>query len=176
VKPAFQKDDAFLDDVSKVIKAGETCLWWLGQSGFLIVQNRRGILLDPYLSDTLTLKYANTDKPHVRITEQVVHPAMLGILDLDLVSSSHNHTDHFDPETLEALLISEPDFSLIVPAANRDVSIERLGERFSSRLRFLDHGATLTIGDIEIHGIAAAHNTVERDEKSHCRFLGYVIR
>jgi L-ascorbate metabolism protein UlaG (beta-lactamase superfamily) len=40
----------------------------------------------------------------------------------------------------------------------------------------LDDGASLTLGDIEIYGIAAAHNTVERDEDGHCRFLGYVIR
>jgi L-ascorbate metabolism protein UlaG (beta-lactamase superfamily) len=166
-----------MDDVGRVFESNGRRIWWLGQSGFLIVQNRRSILLDPYLSDSLTLKYANTDKPHVRITEQVVHPAILGVAgDLELISSSHNHTDHFDPETLEALLISEPDFSLIVPAANRDVSIERLGERFSSRLRYLDDGTSMTIGDIEIHGIAAAHNTVERDENGHCRFLGYVIR
>jgi L-ascorbate metabolism protein UlaG (beta-lactamase superfamily) len=177
VKSAFQKDDAFLADVQRVVDSDGRSIWWLGQSGFLIVQNRRSILLDPYLSDSLTLKYANTDKPHVRITEQVVHPAMLDTRDgLELILSSHNHTDHFDPVTLEALLISEPDFSLIVPAANREVSIERLGERFSSRLKYLDDGASLTIGDIEIHGIAAAHNTVERDENGHCRFLGYVIR
>jgi L-ascorbate metabolism protein UlaG (beta-lactamase superfamily) len=64
----------------------------------------------------------------------------------------------------------------VIPAANRDVSIERLGPDFSSYLRLLDHGASVTIGDIEIHGIASAHNTVERDENGHCRFLGYVIR
>jgi L-ascorbate metabolism protein UlaG (beta-lactamase superfamily) len=40
----------------------------------------------------------------------------------------------------------------------------------------LDDGASLTLGDIEIHGIASAHNTVERDQAGHCRFLGYVIR
>jgi len=177
VKSAFQKDDAFLADVQRVVDSDGRSIWWLGQSGFLIVQNRRSILLDPYLSDSLTLKYANTDKPHVRITEQVVHPAMLDTRDgLELILSSHNHTDHFDPVTLEALLISKPDFSLIVPAANREVSIERLGERFSSRLKYLDDGASLTIGDIEIHGIPSAHNTVERDNDGHCRFLAYVIR
>ena len=32
------------------------------------------------------------------------------------------------------------------------------------------------IGDIEIHGVASAHPTIERDQGGHCRFLGYVIR
>src|SRR5207247_7144733 len=30
--------------------------------------------------------------------------------------------------------------------------------------------------EIEIHGIAAAHPTVERDESGRCRFLGYIVR
>jgi L-ascorbate metabolism protein UlaG (beta-lactamase superfamily) len=177
VKPAFQKDEAFLADVLRVLQSGGRSIWWLGQSGFLIVQNGRGILLDPYLSDSLTNKYANTDKPHVPIAERIVNPFLLGALEgFDFITSSHNHTDHFDPDTLLPLLGTNPDIPLVVPAANRDVSIQRLGDDASSRLRFLDDGASLTIGDIEIHGIASAHNAVERDENGHCRFLGYVIR
>src|SRR5438045_9697875 len=103
LKPAFQKDDAFLADVDRVLQSNGQSLWWLGQSGFLIVQKGRAILLDPYLSDSLTKKYANTDKPHVRITERVVDPSFLGAAcsgKIDLITSSHNHTDHFDPDTL----------------------------------------------------------------------------
>lgn len=177
MKPAFQKDGAFLSDVHRVLESGGRSLWWLGQSGFLIVQNGRAIILDPYLSDSLTRKYADTDKPHVRITEQVVDPFALGKLGiLALIASSHNHTDHFDPETLHALLNANPSIPLVISAANRAVSIERLGDEFSSELVLLDDGASDTLGDIEIHGIAAAHNTVERDQDGHCRFLGYVIR
>jgi L-ascorbate metabolism protein UlaG (beta-lactamase superfamily) len=177
VKPAFQKDDAFLEDVLRVLQSGGRSLWWLGQSGFLVVQNNRAILLDPYLSDSLTKKYAKTDKPHVRITERVVDPEVFAAsgIDCDFITSSHNHTDHFDPKTLVPLL-SFPFPDLIVPVANRDVAIERLGEDFASRLKYLDDNTSLNLGDIEIHGIAAAHNTVERDENGHCRFLGYVIR
>jgi L-ascorbate metabolism protein UlaG (beta-lactamase superfamily) len=178
MKPAFQKDAAFIADIHRVLESGGRSLWWLGQSGFLVVQNGRAILLDPYLSDSLTKKYANTDKPHVRITERVVAPGILAAsgADFDFITSSHNHTDHFDPDTLVLLLLIGPVTSLVIPVANREVSIERLGNRFSSRLRFLDDGTSATFGDIEIHGIAAAHNTVERDENGHCRFLGYVIR
>ena len=180
MKPAFQKDDAFLADVDRVLQSGGRSIWWLGQSGFLIAQNGRAILLDPYLSDSLTKKYANTDKPHVRITERVVDPSFLGLTcsgKIDLITSSHNHTDHFDPDTLIPLLaLVDLTTDLVVPAANCDASAARLGAHFSIILKFLDDGACLTIGDIEIHGIAAAHNTVERDENGHCRFLGYVIR
>jgi Predicted Zn-dependent hydrolases of the beta-lactamase fold len=181
VKPAFQKDDAFLADVDRVLQSNGRSLWWLGQSGFLVVQNGHAILLDPYLSDSLTKKYANTDKPHVRMTERVVNPAFLGSTcyrKLNLITSSHNHTDHFDPETLALLFATtDPRTPLVVPAANRDISIERLGaSSFYLNLKFLDDGASAIFDDIEIHGIASAHNTIERDENGHCRFLGYVIR
>src|SRR5947208_8800779 len=109
MSPAFQKDAAFLADVRRVIDTSGRGLWWLGQSGFLLVQNGRAILFDPYLSDSLSLKYAATDKPHVRVTERVVDPRSLGQLAIfDLITSSHSHTDHLDAETLTPLLDANP--------------------------------------------------------------------
>jgi L-ascorbate metabolism protein UlaG (beta-lactamase superfamily) len=176
MKSAFQKDVVFLRDVLRVIKSNGRSIWWLGQSGFLIVQNGQALILDPYLSDSLTHKYEKTDKPHIRITERVVAPDALGTFGvIALITSSHNHTDHFDPDTLLPLLTINPGTSLVIPVANLEISLERLGDKFLSRLVCLDDGASVTRGDVEIHGIASAHNTVERDENGHCRFLGYVI-
>ena len=81
-------------------------LWWLGQSGFLVQWRGRHLLLDPYLSDSLTKKYANTEKPHVRMTRRVVDPAQLDFI--DVVTSSHAHTDHLDAETLKPLRRASP--------------------------------------------------------------------
>ena len=101
MKPAFAKDEALLADVRRVLAAGERGVWWLGQSGFLVTQKGRALILDPYLSDSLTRKYADTPKPHVRMTERAVDPAALGRLGvIDVITSSHQHTDHFDVETL----------------------------------------------------------------------------
>src|SRR5437868_10869228 len=109
MKEAFQKNDAFIADVRRVLSSGALHLWWLGQSGFLVVQNGRALVLDPYLSDSLTRKYADTDRPHLRMTECVVEAAALGALGvIDVITSSHNHTDHFDPETLLPLLSLNP--------------------------------------------------------------------
>ena len=82
------------------------CVWWLGQSGFLVGHVGEFLLFDPYLSDALTQKYAATDKPHVRMTARVVDPAQLGFV--SVVTSSHNHTDHFDTETLGAIFAAAP--------------------------------------------------------------------
>jgi L-ascorbate metabolism protein UlaG (beta-lactamase superfamily) len=176
MKAPLQKDQGFMADVWRALAASERALWWLGQSGFLVVQNGRAIVLDPYLSDSLTRKYADTDKPHVRMTECVVAPAELAALSvIDLVTSSHNHTDHFDPETLRPLLRGNPQSRLIIPAATRDAGRERLGPDFGSRTVELDDGKSAKIAGIDIFGIASAHPTVERDKAGQCLFLGYVI-
>jgi L-ascorbate metabolism protein UlaG (beta-lactamase superfamily) len=177
MNPAFQTGGAFIADVRGALSAGHFSLWWLGQSGFLVVNNGRALVMDPYLSDSLTRKYQDTDKPHTRLTERVVEPAALGALGvIDAISSSHVHTDHFDAETLQPLLSGNPQAKLIIAAANRDFAIERLGAGVAPRLVELDDGARATVAGIQFHGIAAAHNTVERDGKGRCKFLGYVVQ
>src|SRR6266496_6318815 len=117
IKPVLQ-DDSFLEAVSRAKKnLDQLHLWWLGQSGFLIQWQGRHLLIDPYLSDSLTKKYAGTNKPHVRMTERVIAPERLDFM--DVVTSSHNHTDHLDGETLRPLIHANPDIRLMIPEANR---------------------------------------------------------
>ena len=66
IKPV-REDDTFLEDVIHAkTDPDHLHLWWLGQSGFLIQWLGVHLLLDPYLSDSLTKKYAHSDKPHFR--------------------------------------------------------------------------------------------------------------
>lgn len=170
----FRKDDQLLADVLDARNVRERFhLWWLGQSGFLVQHENKHLLLDPYLSDSLTKKYAETDKPHVRMTELVVDPSRLDFV--DVVTSSHNHTDHLDGETLKPLLHVNHDLSLIVPAANQQFAAERLGVE-SNRLTPVSDGESVSSSGFQFHGVPAAHDTVERDDQGRCRFLGYVIQ
>jgi L-ascorbate metabolism protein UlaG (beta-lactamase superfamily) len=74
IRPAMQ-DEAFLADVRAAdVNDGHFRLWWLGQSGFLVQWHGHHLLLDPYLSDSLTRKYSETDKPYIRMTARVVVP------------------------------------------------------------------------------------------------------
>ncbi len=122
IKPVLQ-DDAFLADVHHA-EAGKLHLWWLGQSGYLIQWQGHHLLVDPYLSDSLTKKYAGSDKPHVRMTERVIAPEQLDFI--DVVTSSHNHTDHLDGETLIPLLKANPKLTIIVSRANVNFAANRL--------------------------------------------------
>lgn len=148
-------------------------MWWLGQSGFLVVTPQATILFDPYLSDSLSVKYASTDKPHTRVTERVIDPAKL--TGIDVITTSHNHTDHLDAETLLPLFKANPDAKLVSPRANREFIMGRLGD-VADRLVEIDAGESVTVVGVEVHGIAAAHNTVERDEAGCCKFLGFIAR
>ncbi|MFC2076125.1 MBL fold metallo-hydrolase [candidate division KSB1 bacterium] len=148
-------------------------LWWLGQSGYLIKWGIHHLLIDPYLSDSLTHKYDGTEKPHVRMTEKVIPPEKLDFI--DLVTSSHNHTDHLDHGTLKPLMEVNPGLTLVVPEANRNFAAERLGIDPESFVG-LDHNLSVELSGIHLTGIASAHNDLDRDDSGHHPYLGYVIR
>lgn len=166
-------DDEFLADVRAVRGVPGLHLWWLGQSGFLLHHEGRFALLDPYLSDSLTKKYANTDKPHVRMTRRVVDPAKLNFV--HVVTSSHNHTDHLDAETIRPLLAANPKLKLVVPEANREFVAQRLGVPLHVP-EGLEDGMSLKAGGFEFHGVPAAHEAREFDDLGRDQFMGYVVK
>ncbi len=173
IKPLLQ-DDALLADIRSA-PSGDDCfhVWWLGQSGFLIQWNRRHLLFDPYLSDSLTTKYAGSEKPHVRMTERVIAPGQLDFI--DLATSSHNHTDHLDADTLRPLLSRNPGLRLVVPAANLAFAEERLGMGHD-RLIPLDASDHFSHAGFELHAVPAAHNELDQDQHGRFKYLGYVAK
>ena len=131
-------------------------LTWLGQSGFLIGSGGRHLVVDPYLSDSLTAKYEGTATPHVRMRPRVVEPEQLAFA--DVVLSTHGHTDHLDAETLRA--IGAP---LVAPAGILELARERSGGEVTP----ISEGETLEIAGFRIEAVPAEH------PGEHC--LGYVI-
>src|ERR687892_107357 len=123
--PAVVKDEAFIADVEKYQHDEKHFhLWWLGQSGYLLQWKGKRVLIDPYLSDSLTKKYAATNKPHIRMSEGVVDPELLK--NISVVTSSHNHTDHLDAETLIPIIKNNPTIQFIIPEANRKFVADRI--------------------------------------------------
>ena len=193
--PAFQKDDALLSDIADArAEADKLHVWWLGQSGFLVQWAGRHLLFDPYLSDSLTLKYAATDKPHIRMTELVIDPARLDFI--DVVTSSHNHTDHLDPETLQPLAKANPHLVMVCPEANR-LTVRERSALPDDRIIGLDaapgQGTGPTgheyprvdsvgrvpspgIGPFEFHAIPAAHEALDTDKLGRHIYLGFVVK
>ena len=172
IEPAVS-DGRFLEDVESVAGDGRRLhLWWLGQSGYLVQWGPWRLLIDPYLSDSLTAKYARTDKPHVRMTRRVVAPEALE--DISFVTASHAHTDHLDPDTLRALrTTNHPTF--VAPHAVQQVAAERWGG-YANPIVFMNAGESQIWGDVAVRAVPAAHETIERDADGNCQFLGYVFK
>lgn len=174
LKPAAQRGDAFIADVKAAqADASGFHLWWLGQSGFLLQWQSKHQLFDPYLSDSLTKKYATTDKPHTRMTELVVSPDKLDFI--DVVTSSHNHTDHLDAETLQPLAKANPGMEMVCPEANRVTVRERLGLP-DERIKGLDAGQSLSVEGFEFHAVPAAHEKLDMDKDGRHIYLGFVVK
>jgi L-ascorbate metabolism protein UlaG (beta-lactamase superfamily) len=171
--PAITKNEILVAEMDSLMgdKKG-FYLWWLGQSGYLLQWKGKRVLIDPYLSDSLTRKYADTGKPHERMSELVVSPELLK--NISVVTSSHSHTDHLDAETLIPVLKNNPGIIFIIPEANREFVAERIKREKDFPVGINDK-QSVTVNEFIFHGIPAKHNEIERDEKGNCKYMGYVI-
>jgi L-ascorbate metabolism protein UlaG (beta-lactamase superfamily) len=106
------------------------------------------------------------------MSERVVNPALLK--NIDILTSSHNHTDHLDAETIIPVLQNNPGIKFIIPEANRSFVTERAKIALEYPIGLNDN-SSVTIGEISFYGIPAAHNTIERDEKGNCKCMGFII-
>ena len=149
-------DDAFLADVEAARAEPGLHVWWLGQSGFLVQHGKRHVVVDPYLSDSLTRKYAETETPHERLTRRVVAPERLGFA--DVVLATHSHTDHLDEETLRAI-----EAPVLAPAGTVQLARERSGREVTG----ISEGEMIEVAGFRIEAVAAVH------PGDHC--VGYVI-
>jgi L-ascorbate metabolism protein UlaG (beta-lactamase superfamily) len=167
------RDAVFVAQVHRAMKDRDVLtVWWLGQSGFLVHYDGMCIALDPYLSDSLTEKYAQTAKPHVRLSERVVDPGLLDMV--SLVTSSHNHTDHLDAPTCIALAKANPALRLACSAANVHFAMERMGPSFPAIIA-LTEDVPHVHGPFTLHVVPAAHNDVTRDAAGNLAAIGLVI-
>ncbi len=159
---------------------GSVVIWWLGQSGFAIRYRDDCVLIDPYLSDSLTAKYAGTDTPHVRMHPTGRRARGPARVPVTMVLSTHHHTDHLDPDTIGAhrrdCRRKADDWcrsSRRRRGARSRPSAPAWTRRRSSEWT---KGTTIQIGAFEIVAIAAAHEAVEYDARGRRKCLGYILR
>jgi L-ascorbate metabolism protein UlaG (beta-lactamase superfamily) len=163
IEPILAGED-LVADIRAAGDEGEDAMhiWWLGQSGFLVQINGEHVLFDPYLSDTLTAKYAGTETPHERITGLVVDPVLLSFV--DVVTSSHSHGDHLDPGTLPHVLAGDAAF--VCAAGSERTATERAGRPPDAALGIDDEA---TFRGFRIEAVPAYHEGAPEA-------VGYVVR
>ena len=163
---------ALLQDIASTQPTpGQIAVWWLGQSGYAIKSASALIYIDLYLSEHLTKKYADTPKPHVRMTaaplrgHEITHARW--------VFASHKHSDHLDPGTLPDLFAASPEAHLVLPARVVEHA-EALG---LPRQRLLPtHGdELLKLDGLRVHVLPSAHPELDFDAATGYPFVGFVF-
>jgi L-ascorbate metabolism protein UlaG (beta-lactamase superfamily) len=163
---------ALLQDIESTMPAaGQIAVWWLGQSGYAIKSASALLYIDLYLSEHLTKKYADTPKPHIRMTaaplrgHEITHARW--------VFASHKHSDHLDPGTLPDLFATSQEARLVLPTAVVEHA-EALG---LPRERLLPtHGdEMLKFDGFRVHVLPSAHPELDFDAAKGYPFLGFVF-
>jgi L-ascorbate 6-phosphate lactonase len=84
----------FLERILKQkLKKNQACLWFLGQSGFVIKSAGVTVVIDPYLSDSVA-------KVSPALTRSYPAPIEPSELKVDIYIATHDHLDHLDPQTV----------------------------------------------------------------------------
>ncbi len=151
---------------------GAIHVWSLGHCGFLLKWDGYGLLLDPYLSDSVTRNSEGTAEPINRISERVVDPLMLK--GIDYLVCSNNNPDRLDPETILPLRAANPGLKLVLPAGNVTEADTILGAAAPPFLP-VNAGTYTKSGPFDFHGINSANPKIRRDEQGNSKELGFVI-
>jgi len=146
---------------------GADSLTWLGHASFLIRLDGRTILTDPFLTD-----HASPVAPFgpTRFAPAALRPDQLPPIDIILLS--HNHYDHLDLATIEALAGKER-IQVVVPL--------RLAGYFTERgypnVQELDWHDQTMVRDIHITALPAIHFSKRTlFDRNQTLWTGYAIQ
>lgn len=170
-----EKSGALAADINTYIPPkGETAVWWLGQSGFVIKAGGFCLVTDPYLSTTLEdmTKDMTNGMRHIRMMPIAVEPSALHCV--DYILCSHDHGDHYDGKSVKGLLAGSPGAKVIVPPA----AVPSLLRDGIAMEKIIPVGAedTYTAGTLRISALRAKHNQFDYSQEYGYPYVGYIIR
>jgi len=154
---------ALIDDVNAaVVPYGKCAFWWLGQHGFIIKLGNVVLYIDAYLSPN-----------EARTVPPLLKPAE--VTNADAIIGTHDHGDHIDRPMWPEIAQASPESILITPLYVRDSVVMDLGLQ-AERVIGLDDGLSITVGDVKITAVPAAHELLVIDPVTgYHEFLGVVI-
>ena len=92
---------------------------WLGQAGLLFEKDGYKIMIDPYLSDSVErVNPKNYRRVEVEETLFDINP--------NVMVFTHNHLDHYDPETVKHFINKESNIIVLAPKSVWD-EVRKLG-------------------------------------------------
>jgi L-ascorbate 6-phosphate lactonase len=127
-------------------------VFFLGQAGFVFkTPADRLIALDPYLSDCCHRHFG-----FKRLMPYILEPKELTF---DILLVSHGHYDHFDPDSVPALM--ENGHTRLIGAKDVKAECDALG--LSENLTFISVGDTVTDGDFTVTAVPCDHGELAPD-------------
>ena len=151
--------------------AHQAALFYLGQETILIKQNGKYILFDPYLTDYVDRNFSTEQVVWKRNYPSPIDPSELDFI--DYVLCSHAHGDHTDPETLSAIAKASPNAMFLgsrpVTDAYRQCGIS------TERILLTEADKPLTLDDVMVTAVPAAHEELHPDGSGSYLELGFVV-
>jgi len=153
-----------------MMESSNIILAWLGQSGFLLRASDVNIACDLYLSDFCRKK---STLDHTRLMPVPVQPGKLDFIDHYLIT--HSHIDHFDPETVGAVLNSNTGTKFWCPPACQNVIFEYFPNE-SDRFCIINSGVRCRLtANTSLIAVPAAHEELEKDSDGEYVYFSYII-
>ena len=121
---------------------------WLGQAGLLLKHNDQTVLIDPYLSDSVA-KINPKNKRRVPVDERFLQ------IKPNIMLFTHNHLDHYDPETVVHFLRADTNVTVLAPRSVWDEVRKTGGD--NNYVLFNRH-TRWTQGGLAFTAVLAAHS------------------
>ncbi|MBQ8908223.1 MAG: MBL fold metallo-hydrolase [Clostridia bacterium] len=121
---------------------------WLGQAGLLFEGEGLSVMIDPYLSDSVEKK-----EPH-NIRRVPVDARFLALRP-DVMIFTHNHLDHYDPETVPHFITAESACLVLAPSSVYN-EVRRIGGK--NNYVKLDRHTEWTEGALRFRAVKAEHS------------------
>lgn len=141
-----------------------TEITWIGQAGLLFEINGIKIMIDPYLSDSVE-KINPKNYRRVAINENLFD------IKPDVMIFTHNHLDHYDPETVEKFISKDTNITILAPTSVWNEVKEIGGENnyilFNRHTSWTENGVCYTAAKAEHSDITPIGVIIDDGEKKY---------
>ena len=121
---------------------------WLGQAGLLFEHNGYKVMIDPYLSDSV-VKVNPRNYRRVPVDESIFE------IKPDMMIFTHNHLDHYDPETAPRFITDKTSITVLAPTSVWN-EVRKLGG-INNYVEF-DRHTEWSEGGLHITAVKAVHS------------------
>lgn len=121
---------------------------WLGQAGFLLSSKEKTIIIDPYLSNSVEKVQPNNYR------RKPIDKSFLEISP-DVLIFTHEHLDHYDPETADIYFAKEKPMTVLCPTSVwQKARVNGNGHNYV----LFDRGTEWSEGGLRFSAIKAEHS------------------